>query len=97
MGYIESIRKKIGHDEIIAVGAGVFIYQNEKVLLQRRKDNLCWSMHGAVWKSVKQRKKPLNGNCWKRRGWLRTPLSFWVFFQVRVYDILIQTATGHAS
>lgn len=47
MGYIESIRKKIGHDKIIAVGAGVFIYQNEKVLLQRRKDNLCWSMHGG--------------------------------------------------
>ncbi len=47
MGYIQDIRKKIGHDVIIGVGAGVFIYREGKVLLQRRRDNLCWSMHGG--------------------------------------------------
>jgi 8-oxo-dGTP pyrophosphatase MutT (NUDIX family) len=47
VSYAEEIRKTIGHDEIIGVGAGIFIYKDRKVLLQKRKDNLCWSMHGG--------------------------------------------------
>ncbi|MEA4889919.1 MAG: NUDIX domain-containing protein [Clostridiaceae bacterium] len=47
MSYVEELRKKIGHDEYIGVGAGVFIYENNRVLLQKRKDNLCWSMHAG--------------------------------------------------
>ncbi|QYR24104.1 NUDIX hydrolase [Paenibacillus sp. sptzw28] len=48
MGYIQNIRKKIGHDRLIAVGAGVFVYKDGKVLLQKRKDNLCWALHGGI-------------------------------------------------
>lgn len=47
MGYIEQLRAKIGHDEIIGVGAGVFLCRDGKVLLQKRKDNMCWSMHAG--------------------------------------------------
>jgi 8-oxo-dGTP pyrophosphatase MutT (NUDIX family) len=47
LGYTEYIRNKVGHDEIIVVGAGIFVYKGRKVLLQRRRDNLCWSMHGG--------------------------------------------------
>jgi ADP-ribose pyrophosphatase YjhB (NUDIX family) len=47
MGYTEEIRKKVGHDEIIGVGAGVFIYKEAKVLLQKRRDSYCWSKHGG--------------------------------------------------
>jgi len=46
--YIKSIRKKVGHDRVIMVGAGVFIHKNGKILLQKRKDNLCWGMHGGA-------------------------------------------------
>lgn len=46
-GYIQEIRRKIGHDRLIAVGAGVFVYRDGKVLLQRRRDNHCWAMHGG--------------------------------------------------
>lgn len=45
--YIDMIRKKIGHDRLIVVGAGVFVYENGKVLLQKRRDNQCWAMHGG--------------------------------------------------
>jgi ADP-ribose pyrophosphatase YjhB (NUDIX family) len=48
MSYIKNLRKKIGHDRLIAVGAGVFIYKDGKVLLQKRRDNLCWALHGGV-------------------------------------------------
>lgn len=47
MSYVEELRKKIGHDEYIGIGAGVFIYKGRKVLLQKRKDNDCWSMHAG--------------------------------------------------
>ena len=47
MGYIEDIRRKIGHDWLIGVGACIFIYKNGKVLLQKRKDNLRWCMSGG--------------------------------------------------
>ncbi len=46
--YISTIRAKIGHDRLIVVGAGVFVYQNGKVLLQRRRDNGLWAMHGGA-------------------------------------------------
>ena len=46
--YIKYIREKIGHDRVIMVGAGVFIYKDGKVLLQKRKDNHCWGLHGGA-------------------------------------------------
>jgi 8-oxo-dGTP pyrophosphatase MutT (NUDIX family) len=47
VGYIEDIRSKIGNDWLIGVGACVFVYKDGKVLLQKRKDNLCWCMSGG--------------------------------------------------
>lgn len=47
MGYIREIRQKVGHDEILCVGAGVWVYQNGQLLLQRRRDNGCRGMHGG--------------------------------------------------
>ena len=47
MGYIESIRAKVGHDRIITVGVGVYVIKDGKVLLQKRKDNATWATHGG--------------------------------------------------
>jgi len=46
--YIKYIREKVGHDRIIVVGSGVFVYKDGKLLLQRRKDNKCWAIHGGI-------------------------------------------------
>ncbi|MCL2375931.1 MAG: NUDIX hydrolase [Defluviitaleaceae bacterium] len=45
--YIRYIREKVGHDVVIMVGCGVFVYKDGKLLLQRRKDSGCWAMHGG--------------------------------------------------
>ena len=45
--YIKNIRKYIGHDTLIVVGVGVFVHQNGKLLLQKRRDNMCWADHGG--------------------------------------------------
>lgn len=46
--YIKSMRKHIGHRPLMFVGAGVIVYQNEAILLQRRKDNNLWAYHGGA-------------------------------------------------
>ena len=48
MGYIMDLRKKVGHDELIGVGGGIFIVKEGRVLLQRRADNSLWSMHSGA-------------------------------------------------
>ena len=45
--YIKSIRKYIGHERLLIVGASVFVHTEGKLLLQKRKDNSCWSDHGG--------------------------------------------------
>lgn len=47
MDYVSEIRKKIGHDKLIMVGAATIIYRDGKILLQMRKDNGCWAIHGG--------------------------------------------------
>lgn len=46
-GYVKEMRRKIGTDMLMFAGAGIFLYQDGKVLLQRRRDNGCWSDHGG--------------------------------------------------
>jgi 8-oxo-dGTP pyrophosphatase MutT (NUDIX family) len=47
-GYVEKLRKYVGHEPIILVGTNVII-QNDKgeVLLQRRIDFDCWCLPGG--------------------------------------------------
>ena len=45
--YIAEMRAKIGHDRLMLVGAGVFIHQDGKLLLQRRRDDGTWGDHGG--------------------------------------------------
>lgn len=47
MGYVQDIRKKIGHDMLMLVGAGVYIHKDGKLLLQKRRDDGTWSDHGG--------------------------------------------------
>lgn len=47
MGYVKKIREKIGHEPLIIVCAGAFIYKDGKVLLQKRADNNKWATHGG--------------------------------------------------
>lgn len=47
MGYIMDLRKIVGHRRLMMVGAGVFIYKNGQILLQRRRDSGLWGDHGG--------------------------------------------------
>lgn len=46
--YIKEIRKKIGHDAIFMPAVGAIIYQDGKILLQKRQDNEKWAIHGGA-------------------------------------------------
>lgn len=45
--YVQTMRKKIGHDRLMFVGAGVFIHRDGRILLQKRTDNGYWADHGG--------------------------------------------------
>lgn len=48
MGYIQNLRKKVGHDPILTAGVGLFVF-NEKneVLMQLRTDYNQWGLPGG--------------------------------------------------
>lgn len=49
MGYIEDLRKIVGHRPLILTGAGMMIFnQNGELLLLRRTDNLTWCFPGGM-------------------------------------------------
>lgn len=49
MGYIDDIRKMIGHYPLIMVGAGVLITDAQgRLLLGKRADNNCWGLPGGA-------------------------------------------------
>ena len=45
--YVKTMRKYIGHQRLMLMGSGVFIYKDGKVLLQKRRDNGLWADHGG--------------------------------------------------
>jgi len=47
MDYIKRMRAMIGHERMQAVGASVVVHRDGKVLLQKRRDNGCWTTHGG--------------------------------------------------
>lgn len=48
MGYVDNLRSKIGNELLILAGVGIFVIDNNKLLMQKRKDNSCWGIHGGV-------------------------------------------------
>lgn len=48
MEYYKFLREHVGHQPIMLVGAGVIIYKDDMILLQRRKDDKCWGKHGGI-------------------------------------------------
>ena len=46
-GYIETIRRKIGHDRLLICGADVIVHRDGQVLLQCRSDDGTWADHGG--------------------------------------------------
>ena len=49
MGYIQDIRKKVGHDPILTAGVGLFLFNEKKeVLMQLRTDYNEWGFPGGA-------------------------------------------------
>ncbi len=49
MNYIETVRRRLGHDLVITVGCGGVIEDaHGRILLQRRRDNGFWAVPGGL-------------------------------------------------
>ncbi len=45
--YVRNMRKYIGHERLLIAGACVIIKQGQKLLMQKRRDDECWALHGG--------------------------------------------------
>ena len=80
MGYIEHIRKKLGHDPLIIVGASVFIYRDGEVLLQRRSDNGRWGLHGGCMELGESTEQTARRELFEETGLVAGKLEFLCVF-----------------
>ncbi|MFB5029524.1 MAG: hypothetical protein WJU30_00056 [Candidatus Phytoplasma pruni] len=48
MSYIQGLRSKIGKDPIFSPGTSIIVYENNKYLLQFRKDFQIWGLNGGA-------------------------------------------------
>ncbi|MDO4283217.1 MAG: NUDIX hydrolase [Clostridia bacterium] len=49
MGYIQNLRKKVGHDPILTAGVGLFVFnEKDEVLMQLRTDYNMWGLPGGA-------------------------------------------------
>ncbi len=46
--YIKELRDLVGHRPLLLCGCGAYIIKDNKVLLQRRRDNGMWAAHGGI-------------------------------------------------
>lgn len=47
MGYIMDLRKIVGHRKLLMPGAGIFLFRDGKILLEKRKDDGLWADCGG--------------------------------------------------
>jgi len=45
--YVRTMRSMIGKKTLLLCGAGVIVFRDGYILLQKRKDNGCWGIHGG--------------------------------------------------
>jgi 8-oxo-dGTP pyrophosphatase MutT (NUDIX family) len=49
LGYVESIRRRVGHDLIMTIGCGAIVEDRDRrLLLQRRRDSGLWAIPGGL-------------------------------------------------
>ncbi len=48
MSYVKMIRQQIGNQALFVPCSGIIVYHNNQILLQQRKDNKLWGLHGGA-------------------------------------------------
>lgn len=78
--YISDIRKKIGHDRLLVAGTGIFVYKDGKVLLQKRRDNLSWAIHGGCVEIGEAVEDAAKRELWEETGLIANTLELFGVF-----------------
>lgn len=74
--YVKSMRKRIGHDTLIFVGVSVIVHKDGKILLQKRRDNNCWSDHGGSMEIGEEAEETARRELFEETGLTANSLEF---------------------
>ena len=78
--YIKNIRRKIGHDRLLIAGCGILVYKNGQLLLQKRRDNLCWGLHGGCVEIGETVEDAAKRELWEETGLIANALELFGVF-----------------
>jgi 8-oxo-dGTP pyrophosphatase MutT (NUDIX family) len=105
MGYIQDLRALVGSRPIIMVGAGVLLLREDKVLLQRRKDNGLWGLPGGSLEPGESLEETARREVLEETGLVVAGLKLFGVYSGRdqfyvypngdqIYDVCVVYATG---
>ena len=90
--YINNMRKYIGHERLLIVGASVFIHKGAICSCKREKITAAGPATAVVWNLAILSKKPHGANYMKKRGLSRIRWSSSVYFPAENWITHIQMA-----
>lgn len=77
MSYIENLRIKIGHDPILMPCVSIILGDGKgKILLQKRKDNKKWALHGGALELDEEIESGLKRELYEETGFLLDEYAF---------------------
>ena len=110
-GYIQFLRKHVGHAPILLCGAGVIVENAEgEILLQRRADNHCWGIAGGSIELGESTEEAAKRELFEETGLIADELELFSVFsgknqhyiypngdEVHVVDIIYRCKKYHGS
>lgn len=93
MGYVRELRKIVGHRPLIIAGAAVLILDREnRLLLQRRKDNQKWGLIGGSMEVGESLEETAKREALEESGLTLSELSWFDLFSGK--DLIYQLPHG---
>lgn len=78
-GWVKTMRSMIGTKPLLICGASVIIIRDGYILLQKRKDNGCWSYHGGCLELGEHLKDAAKRELYEETGLKAKSMKIWYF------------------
>jgi 8-oxo-dGTP pyrophosphatase MutT (NUDIX family) len=93
--YVKRMRSRIGHEMLILVGVSVYVYQDGKVLMQKRSDNQLWCPPGGIVEIGETLEETGKRELFEETGLIANSMEFYKVYSGK--DMIRKKANGDES